>query len=134
VSRIDLTFYLGDGGPAAPFVMLQLDTRVRSEPDGTWTHEEFATLKRPGWRSAINAACDGKPVTAKLPGGKSQKLTGDNLAKTFGEFFVSLLQAAKADGVWAELPRAPKCELGVEESGGEFGWPPYNKRGRANLA
>ncbi len=134
VTRIGLTFWLGDGGPAAPFVMLQLDTRPGSEPDGTWTHAEFATLRRPAWRSPINAACDGKPVTATLLDGKPRKLTGDNMTKTFGDFLVAVLKSAKADGVWSSLPKVPKCEMGVEESGGSYGWPAYDKRGRGNVA
>jgi hypothetical protein len=134
VTRIDLNFWLGDGGPASPFVLLQLDTRPGSEPDGTWTHSEFATLKFPSWKSPINAVFEEEAVTVKLIDGKSRKLTGDNMAKIFGEFFVAVMKSAKADGILAKLPKAEKCEFGVEESGGSFGWPAYEKRGRANLA
>lgn len=134
VTRIDLTFWLGDGGPVAPFVTLQLDTRPGSEPDGIWTHGQFATLKRPGWRSPINAACDGKPVTATLLTGKPRKLSGDNVTKIVGDFCVAVMKAAKVGGAWAALPKSARCEMGVEELGGSFGWPAYDKRGRGNVA
>jgi hypothetical protein len=47
---------------------------------------------------------------------------------------VSVLKAARADGVFKTLPKADRCELGVEESGGSFAWPIYKNRGKDNLA
>jgi hypothetical protein len=41
---------------------------------------------------------------------------------------------ARANGVFAELPKAPGCELGIEHFGGAYGWPVYEKRGQENLA
>jgi hypothetical protein len=55
-SRIDLTFFLTDGGRAAPFLQLHLDTRPDAEPNGTSTHREFTTLKFPAWRAPPLAA------------------------------------------------------------------------------
>lgn len=134
LTRIDLNFWLGDGGPASPFVLLHLDTRPGSKPDGTWTRPEFATLEFPSWKSPVNATFKGEAVTVKLIDGKPGKLTGDNMAKIFGEFFVAVLKRARADGILAKLPKAEKCEFGVEESGGNFGWPASEQRGLANLA
>jgi hypothetical protein len=134
VSRIDLTYWLGDGGPASPFIMLSIDTRPGANPDGSHTHTEFAMLKRPAWRPVINGLFDGKPATIKLLTGASKKLTENNITKTIGEFLVAVLKTAKADSLWGELPRLPECEFGVEESGGSFGWPAYDKRGRINAA
>jgi hypothetical protein len=134
VSRIDLTYWLGDGGPEAPFIMLEIDTRPGAMPDGKYSHAEFAVLERPAWRSAINGLFDGKTTSAVLLSGDTKKLTENNLTKIIGDFLVAVLKGAKKDGLWAELPKLPECEFGVEESGGGFGWPPYDKRGRVNAA
>lgn len=105
VTHIGFTFWLGDGGPGAPFVLLQLDTRPEPLLDGEWTHAQFAMLKRPGWRSPVNGVCDGKSVTIKLLNGKSRKLTAENMTKTFGEFCVALLKSAKAEKHGRSCPR-----------------------------
>jgi hypothetical protein len=56
------------------------------------------------------------------------------LEKVFGEFLVGVLKSARADGIFEALPKAERCEPGVEESGGGFGWPVYKDRGKENLA
>jgi hypothetical protein len=45
-----------------------------------------------------------------------------------------VLLKARADGVFAGLPKTARCELGVEEQEGTYGWPAYEERGRDNLA
>jgi hypothetical protein len=134
VSRIDLNFWLGDGGPSSPFIMLQFDTKPGSEPDGDPTHPEFATLKRPKWRAPILATFDDKPASAKLLNGKSCEITENNVDKIIGEFLVAVLKMAKSSGAWKKLPKLARCEMGVEGGGGSFAWPHYEERGRDNLA
>ena len=135
VTRLDFTFWLGDGGPAPPYILLNLDTRPDAEPDGEWSHAEFATLERPNWKSAIDAALDGEEeVEATLADGSAQPLSGDNLEQTIGEFLVAVIKSARDEGSLQNLPMAENCELGVEESGGSFGWPRYEDRGKENLA
>jgi hypothetical protein len=58
VTRIDFNYWLTDGGPAAPFVLLHLDTRPGSNPDGTWTHTKFASVKLPNWTSPLRAVLE----------------------------------------------------------------------------
>ena len=39
-----------------------------------------------------------------------------------------------AAGIFVKLPKAQRCELGVEDpTTGEFGWPSYDDRGKENL-
>ena len=46
-----------------------------------------------------------------------------------------MLLEAREKGVFNDLPRADRCELGVEDpTTGEFGWPRYEDRGKKNLA
>jgi hypothetical protein len=85
VTRIDLNFWLGDGGPAAPFVPLHFDTRPGSEPDGKWSHPEFATLERPHWKAAVDAVCDGNEIEITAMDRSTQRLDGSNLERTFGD-------------------------------------------------
>src|SRR5687768_18402460 len=88
VSRIDFWYWLYDGGPMPPFVVLHFDTRPKSEPDGTWTHENFAELKLPKWRAAIETVVEGESVEFILMNGSKKKVGAEALAKTSGEFFV----------------------------------------------
>jgi hypothetical protein len=45
-----------------------------------------------------------------------------------------MLPAAREKGVFAGLPKADRCELGVEDpTTGAFGWPAYDDRGKKNL-
>ena len=54
--------------------------------------------------------------------------------ETIGKFLVDSLLEARANGVFADLPKADRCELGVEDpTTGAFGWPVYEDRGKKNL-
>jgi hypothetical protein len=45
-----------------------------------------------------------------------------------------MLLEARTKGVFRDLPKAERCELGVEDpTTGEFGWPSYDDRGKENL-
>jgi hypothetical protein len=55
------------------------------------------------------------------------------LAIPLGEMLKAVLLKACADGVFASLPRATNCELGVEHFDGGYGWPMYEARGQENL-
>jgi hypothetical protein len=133
VSRIDLVYSLGDS-EATPWVHLHFDTKPGSEPDGAPTHPDFARLTRDAWLPAVQAVCAGEKVTVVKQDGKSRKCDGNTLAQVIGKFLVDVLLAARASGVFADLPRADRCELGVEDpTTGEFGWPAYDDRGKKNL-
>ncbi len=134
VSRIDLWFWLYDGGLSPPFVLLHLDTRPESEPDGTWSHESFAEVKLPRWRRSIEKMIEGEMVEFVMRDGSVRKGDADQIESVFGEFLVDVLKSARADGVFKILPKSAGCELGVESDDGEFGWPVYEERGRENLA
>jgi hypothetical protein len=55
-------------------------------------------------------------------------------APTIGKFLVDMLLAARDKGVFTDLPKADRCQLGVEDpTTGEFGWPAYEERGKTNL-
>src|SRR5947209_7336458 len=133
VTRIDLIFSLADG-EATPWVHLHFDTKPGSEPDGDPTHPDFAELEREKWLPAVKAVCEEEKVTVTLHNGKTKKCGDAELTETIGSFLVDMLLAARANDVFASLPRADRCELGVEEPfTGEFGWPAYDDRGKRNL-
>jgi hypothetical protein len=56
------------------------------------------------------------------------------LAEVLGELIKAVLLKARADGVFAELQKAPGCEFGVEHQEGHYGWPPDEDRGKENVA
>src|SRR5262249_29914235 len=133
LTRIDLVFWLGDG-VAPAYILLNLDSRTGSEPDGHWSHGEFATLECPHWGPAMNALFDGDKVEAHKPNGLSQSMTCRTVYATIGEFLVAAIRAARLKRLLTKSPLAEYCEFGVEESGGGFGWPRYEDRGKENLA
>jgi hypothetical protein len=108
--------------------------RPKSEPDGEYSHFDFARLTRSGWLAAVQLVCDGDAAPVTLLDGTTRQCVDEELEKTIGEFLVSVLVSARNDGVFADLPRATRCELGVEEGmNGTFGWPHYEDRGKENL-
>ncbi|MGE3809378.1 MAG: hypothetical protein AB7K24_32340 [Gemmataceae bacterium] len=133
VSRIDLIYSLGDS-ESTPWVHLHFDTKPGSEPDGDPTHPDFGKLARKGWLPAVQAVCDGEKVSVIQPNGKTKKCDDGQLTEVIGKFLVAMLLEARIRGVFADLPRATRCELGVEDpTTGEFGWPSYEDRGKRNL-
>jgi len=133
VSRIDLTFSLGDSD-STPWVHLHFDTKPGSEPDGDPSHPDFAKLTRKTWLPAVQAVCDGEKISVVKPDGKTRKCDAAELTETIGKFLVDMLLKARTNGVFAELPKADRCELGVEDpTNGEFGWPAHDDRGKKNL-
>ena len=133
VTRIDLVYSLGDS-ESTPWVHLNFDTKPGSEPDGDPTHPDFGKLQRKNWLSAVQAVCEDEKVSVTLLNGKAKKCGDEALAETIGKFLVDMLLEARTNGVFAELPQADHCELGVEDpSTGEFGWPNYEDRGKKNL-
>jgi hypothetical protein len=133
VSRIDLIFSLGDS-ESTPWVHLHFDTKPGSEPDGAPTHPDFAKLTREDWLPAVQAVCEEETVSLVQQDGKSKKCDDAALTEAIGKFLVEMLLAARDTGVFTDLPKADRCELGVEDpTTGEFGWPGYDNRGKENL-
>jgi hypothetical protein len=133
VSRIDVGFGVDYGGWAC----LVFDTRRSPEPDGEWNeYIEETVLERPRWAKACDAVEAGS-LTLVLPdGGKEELKAGatDRLIAAIGDMLRGVLLRARDEGLFAGLPRAGRCELGVEEQDGNYGWPAYEKRGADNLA
>jgi hypothetical protein len=133
VSRIDVGFGLYQSGWAC----LVFDTRRNPEPDGEWNeYIEDTVLERPKWATACEAVEAG-PLTLILPDGARRELATGNtgpLVAALGDMLRAVLLKARDDGVFAALPKAPRCELGVEEQDGSYGWPEYELRQTDNLA
>ena len=134
ITRIDFGFEFGQQN----WVVLVFDTRPDAEPDGTWSSLMGKSLfKRKNWPIWEKLADDevvyfkdvkGKKVSVmKNPDEQISKIVGDALKQT--------LISARNNGLFESLAKAKKCELGVENLEGFYGWPAYKDRGRpANLA
>ncbi len=135
VARIDVVYQCDQAG----WVALIFDTRPRAQPDGQCTlhvGEESNRFDRPDWRAAFEALEVG-PLVVVLPDGEERKLRKEafeTLTEILGELLKDLLLRARDEGLFGSLPKAPRCELGVEEHDGAYGWPAYEDRGRENLA
>lgn len=133
VGRIEITFSLGDG-ESIPWVNLCFDTRTTSDPDGEYSHPDFACLECHSWCPSVHRALNGHRVAVILPDGTEKRCNSSQLLKIVGNALVSCLLSARSDGIFENLPRNGRCELGVEEPAtGEFGWPVYEDRGKENL-
>lgn len=133
VARIDLGYQFEQAG----WVALVFDTRADAEPDGSWNaHIAGNLLKRPRWLAAAGSN-EEEPVAFVLPDGTKREVPSgkaEEFAAILGDLLRDVLLKARADGVFAALPKAPRCELGVEEHDGAYGWPVDEERGRENLA
>ncbi len=133
VSRIDIGFGVYESG----WVCLVFDTRRSPEPDGDWSlYIEETVLERPKWAKACEAVEAG-PLTLVLPDGTRRELVaGDTsgLVAAMGDMLRAVLLQARDARMFAALPKTPRCELGVEEQDGSYGWPPYESRGADNHA
>ena len=116
---------------------LVFDTRPDAEPDGEWNaHIEGNVLERPKWL-AVFEANERQSVRVVMPDGIERELppeSYDEFTTMLGDLLKSVVLKAGAGGVLESLPKAPRCELGVEEHDGNYGWPVYEERGRENLA
>ena len=132
VTCIDFGFGFEQSGWAA----LVFDTRPDARPDGAWNHYiKGNDLKRPQW-SAVSKTNRDESVMFVLPDGTVREVpqsSRDDFAADLGDLLKSVLLKARADGVFDTLPKASRCELGVEEQEGGYGWPAYGDRGKENF-
>jgi len=135
ITRIDFGYQCDQSG----WVALVFDTRPKAKPDGEWNeYIEENVLERPRWQTVCEALIQNKPVDLVLLDGTAQKLSPDlkdeEYVAIFGDLLKSVLLQARADKVFSTLPKAEKCQLGVEETDGRYGWPKFKDRGKENLA
>jgi hypothetical protein len=136
----------GDPGPVkmievgfdycqAGWFVVVFDTRPDAKPDGEWnSHIEGNEVERPQWLEAGEANMD-EPITlVQLDGTEKVLQPGTELAEPLGELLKAVLLKARADSVFAAIPKAPGCQLGVEHHEGHYAWPAYEDRGKDNLA
>jgi hypothetical protein len=98
-------------------------------------------LERRHWLEA-NEALREDDLAVVLPGGARVEIPAvgpwglryEQLATVLGQLLRTVVLQARADGMFAALPKAAQCELGVEHFNGAYGWPQYEARGEDNLA
>jgi len=129
VKAVEVGFEYSQAG----WLVVVFDTRPDAEPDGEWTSLiEGNELARPHWLEAGERV---EPITlVQLDGTEAGLPEGVELAEILGDVVKAVVLKARADGVFASLPKAPGCELGIEHFSGHFGWPEYEARGQENLA
>lgn len=133
VSRIDFGFEFGQ----ANWVALVFDTRKDAEPDGEWSSDVHDILfERPKWPIWHELPDDATVDFVDIKGKKVNvmKSPDKTICKIIGDALKHVLITARDTGVFKQLVKTEKCELGVENLEGYFGWPAYEKRGRENLA
>lgn len=133
VTRIDFGFEFGQGNE----LWLVFDTRADAEPDGHWTMQcgEIRELKRPDWPIWHELPDDEVVYFIDLNGQKINVMDNpdEQICEIVGDAMKHALLVARDQGVFNSLPRAERCELGVENMEGFYGWPIYEDRGNDNL-
>jgi hypothetical protein len=133
VTRVDIGYQCDQAG----WVTLVFDTRPDAAPDGEWnSHITGNWLERPEWLDAVEANED-EPVQVVMPDGTERVIPperSDEFTSILGDLLKSVLLQVRTDGVFERMAKAPRCELGVEEQDGNYGWPVYEERGQDNLA
>lgn len=118
----------------AGWVALVFDTRPDASPDGEWNaFIEDNWLEFPEWQEAIEMLYDDdtpEPIDLVLPDGSKQRVTQDDegLSEAIGEMLKNLLIQARKAKLFADLPLAENCIMGVEDHDGAYGWPEWEKR------
>jgi hypothetical protein len=132
VKMVEVGFEYSQAG----WLVVAFDTRPDAEPDGEWTQliTEENMLQRPHWSEASEASMAGPLTIVELDGTDAILPSGTELAEILGEMAKAVVLKARAEGIFAVLPKAPGCELGVEHFSGAYGWPVYDDRGQDNLA
>jgi hypothetical protein len=131
VQAIEVGFEYAQAG----WLVVVFDTRPNAEPDGEWTSLiDGNMLERRHWLEAGEAQMEGPINVVQFDGTEAKLPSGTEMAEILGELVKSAVLKARADGVFAGLPKAPGCELSVEHFGGTYGWPMYEERGQDNLA
>ena len=134
---------LGDPGPVRlltvgfeysqdGWLVLAFDCRADADWDGEWDHViEASRLDRPHWQAAGEA---GGPHHLIQPDGSTTVVAaGVEPAEWLGKLLTAVVLKARADGVFAAMPKADGCELWVTHFSGAYDWPRYEDRGRDNL-
>ena len=132
VKMIEFGFELGQDN----WVVLVFDTRQDAEPDGEWSRGiNKILLRRPKWPIWHKLPDDAKVFFIDLSGKKIDVSDdGDEDAcDVVGEALKQVLLTARDQGVFNKLPKADRCELGIEHLEGCYGWPDYEDRGKENL-
>ncbi len=130
VKMIEVGFEYSQSG----WVAIVFDTRPKAKPDGEWnSHIAGNELERPEWLAAGEANLEGPITLVQLDGTEVELPEETELAEPLGALVKAVVLKARADGVFAGLPRAKRCELGVEHQEGAYGWPNYEDRGKENL-
>jgi len=130
VSRIEIGYGYGQSA----WLVVVFDTRPGAEPDAEWnSHIDGQDLERPAWREAGETLEKDSITLIQLDGSEHTLEPGTELAGPLGELLKAVLMKARADGVFATLPKTPGCEMGVEHQNGDYGWPAYADRKKENL-
>jgi|GEM_PF-2685389 len=129
ITRIDLRYDLTS--EAYPRVWLLLGTDPSGEPRvGSCERYIIAGGTFRHWAPACHSVLDGKKVKVIGTQGATIVRDEDELYAAVGPFLVEVLTLLRKAKMFSSLPKGPKCYLGVEAEGGEWGWPDYEERER----
>jgi hypothetical protein len=129
VKRIDIGYEYDQSA----WVVVTFDTRPDAEPDGQWTLYWGNQIARPHWLEANEALRE--RVVSVLWDGTWTEIEPeyfDELGVMIGRMLLSVLLHARANGMFAALPKASDCTMGVENRRGVYAWPAYERHGKIN--
>jgi hypothetical protein len=130
VTQITIGYQFDQAGWCA----LVIDTRAGAEPDGEWnSYIQENLLEMNHWFEACDDLWENEKGfgLTLIDGTKVNYKSEDDLEgieDIFGELLKKVLVDCRNNKVLSKLPLANQCIMGVEESGGMYGWPNYDDR------
>jgi hypothetical protein len=118
-------------------ISIHFDVRVPFEIDGSYSHQDYASLTRENWRHFLEHYDCGHKVTLTDPNGKAIKIAPGsdyNFGEQFGQLILNLVQTLREEKVFSALYFTSGAELIIEADDAAFSWPSIDEgRGKVNL-
>lgn len=116
------------------YFFINFDQRVLHDRDGQWTVRIKDETEMPHWQQFAEKGFDDDHVIT-LPDGKQTDVWSEQkFSQSIAEMIAGAIRQAASEGVFDTLPKAPQCQIDVEDFEGLGAWPPsYDSLGRDNL-
>lgn len=133
VTRMEFLYSLGDG-TSTPWVALNIDTRPDVHEE-SYTHPFLDMVMLDEWGGPMRYLTDSEKsrMQTVLWDGQLVECNCEQFEGYVRQLFVAVLTAAREQQLFANLPKASRCEIGVIESGTGFDWPNCHECDGCNL-
>ena len=115
------------------YFFINFDQRIPHERDGEWTGLIKDETDMPHWQQFAEKGFDEDHIITLPNGEQTDVWSEEAFSRAIAEMIAGAIKNASADGVFDKLPKAPNCEIDVEDFEGLWAWPPFDGLGHDNL-